>query len=252
MTTIGERLTTKIGPLPVVAWAGIAAGAYVVYAYATRGSSSEPSASPVTGFPGEVGDADDFSDSYGNATGGYNVNAGTVTSTTPNQGIMDVSTWAQRSIGYLIANGYTVTDATTAIWNYLNHEETALTSTQIAAWEQAIKSFGLPPGGEYYEPPTKQGSTTTTPPPSDNTDVPWWALILVPNDRGGTSTEVIGPYATKLLAQTAAHAVIGSHEYSYSTIQSATKPVGSTSSNGTVLPDRTAMLRRTRPILRPS
>ena len=45
-----DVLTRKLGPLPVIAWAGIGAGAFVVYRLLTGGSSSS-SASPSAALP---------------------------------------------------------------------------------------------------------------------------------------------------------------------------------------------------------
>jgi hypothetical protein len=169
MVNISEAFTTKVGPLPAIAWAGMAGGVFVVYKYATR--DREPAIATVGGTPdyGGVGNADDFSNGYGNATGSFGGGGGTATGTVPPMAIADNVTWSQRAINYLVSTGTTVADATRAINAYLFGTGAALNSTQNAAWQRAVTHLGTPPEGVLDAPITTPGGgnddPATNPPP---------------------------------------------------------------------------------------
>lgn len=157
MVDIKEAFTTKVGPLPAIAWAGMAGGVFVIYKYATR--DKEPVIATVGDTipdyaSGGVGDADDFGNGYGNATGSYVVGpGGTATGTIPGTAILDNATWGIRAINYLVSTGTTVADATKAIHSYLYGTGEALNSSQNAAWQRAVEHLGNPPEGVLNAPP---------------------------------------------------------------------------------------------------
>lgn len=186
-----DQLTTKVGPLPAIGWAGLAGGAYVAYAYATRNRSAPESSSdivleespPVDAGYGDVGDSDNFTYGYGNATGAYNVNAGTVTVTDPGNQVQSTEDWARLAINHLIGEGVSVSDATTAIWAYLNQSESSLTGSQFNAWQEAVRKFGLPPSSTGLKPPTQ-----TQAGPSTGTAQPGWYYQLPDSTKKGPFT----------------------------------------------------------------
>lgn len=169
--SVSDAFMTKVGPLPAIAWAGMAGGAFVIYKYATQDKSE-----PVTAVVGDtvpdyatggVGGADDFSDGYGNAV--FNGNTpGTTQGTVPSQAIQNNSDWGKRAVDYLISIGTNPTDASFAISTYLYGTGATLNTVQSAALNTALRQFGNPPDGVIIPPPT-------TPPPasgSPNTPVP--------------------------------------------------------------------------------
>lgn len=160
-TDLKDTLTTKIGPLPAIAWGGILGGAYVVYRYYK--ASNAPAPSPIaTGSETDLGTADDFNVGFGPTTpglgGGSVVNSPTTVTTPDNN-----SLWGKLVSDWLIAQGFNPTDVQLAISSYLYGTGEALNSTQSAILRSALRQFGTPPEG-VIPPPVTTPATPTTPP----------------------------------------------------------------------------------------
>lgn len=175
LDTVKGGFTEKIGPLPAIAWAGMAGAAYVIYRYATVDRDSAPATTTVIPETGSVGTASDFSDGYGNAAGSYSGSGsagGSTTATVPPVGIQDNVTWGQRAINYLISTGTDVADANTAIRAFLFESDTPLNTSQFAAWQRALTFLGAPPEGIPNTPQQAQTNNPPAPTPAPTTPTP--------------------------------------------------------------------------------
>jgi hypothetical protein len=154
--SVQDAFMTKVGPLPAIAWAGMAGGAFVVYKYATRdnGTTVTTVGDSVPDYAsGGVGGADDFGDGYGNAV--FSGTApGTALNGQPSQAVQTNSDWGKRASDYLIAQGVNPTDAQMAISTYLFGTGQQLNTVQSAALQTALRVFGTPPEGVIIPPPT--------------------------------------------------------------------------------------------------
>lgn len=171
---LGER----VGPLPAIAWAGIAGAGYVGYRWykhfqsggtADTGTTSAPvdtsqsGIDPTTGLPYA-------NPGYSNATGGF-INAGQSGSgnTTPTIGAPTTnSDWGTRAANYLIGLGDNPTDVQTALSSYLYGTGVALNTVQSAMLQEALRFLGSPPEG-VIAPPTTTPSPTPGPLPKPST-----------------------------------------------------------------------------------
>lgn len=215
MVNISEAFTTKVGPLPAIAWAGMAGGVFVIYKYATR--SKEPAIATVGDTipdyaSGGVGNADDFSNGYGNATGSFGGSGGTATGTVPPIGILDNVAWGVQALNYLVSTGTSVSDATRAIHTYLYGTGEPLNSTQNAAWQRAVTHLGNPPEG-ILDSPTVTPDTPTVvpvvPPPTTGnvTTLPIPVATIAPTpslDYRGRHTVMVTGDGARTVSQLAA------------------------------------------------
>lgn len=159
--------TRKVGPLPVVAWAGIA----VVVWYVVKKKQSATAASTTT--PGAVGTDPagntgtiDSATGYvsgspedlaalGNASASGSSNTGTTTQPT----YTDNASWSVAAINYLVALGVDAVSANGAISAYLDSQ--TLSTTQQAQVNEAIQALGAPP-----QPPSPGNTGSVTSPPA--------------------------------------------------------------------------------------
>lgn len=189
MEAVGKikgTLTNKIGPLPAIAWGVILGGAFIGYKY-YKAAKAPAAPAPVVGVDptlggavGDVGNADDFSDGYGNATGNFggSIIPGSTTTTGYQEPAVQSNTdWGKRAVTLLIAEGYNPLDASTAVSSYL-YTGMQLNSSQGAMLAIAIQKLGPPPDG-VIAPPDVVDTTTPTPTPTPTPTTP------KPNDPGG-------------------------------------------------------------------
>lgn len=162
-----DAFMTKIGPLPAIAWAGMAGGAFVLFKYATQKNDS-PSVSVIPDSvpdyaTGGVGTSDDFSDGYGNAyyTGSSAPPTGVMTQ--PTQAVQTNMDWGRRAADWLIAMGINPTDAQYAISAFL-YGSGELNTTQQSALNSALRQFGTPPEGVAVPPPVSTPTQTPAAP----------------------------------------------------------------------------------------
>lgn len=161
MMGLKETFTTKIGPLPTIAWAGLAGGAYYLYASrkaknaaVTTTSQTGTSADPFnTGQGSSLGDAMNnpgYSDAASAFMGGGSSAVSTPGNATPT--IDSNTTWGKMAADYLVSLGVDPADAQTSISSYLYGTGQALNPTQAAALNNALRKFGSPPGGVIAPP----------------------------------------------------------------------------------------------------
>jgi hypothetical protein len=149
---IKEVFTTKIGPLPAIAWGGILGGAYVVYRY-IKARNDVPT-SPVTEY-GDVGDADDFGMGFTNTTPGLGAVGGSIVNgPTIDLTPTDNTSWGKRALDWAISQGFNPIDAQFALATYLFGTNATLNTTQSAILRQILSKFGTPPEGVIIPPPT--------------------------------------------------------------------------------------------------
>src|SRR4051794_30452798 len=119
MADVKESLTKKVGPLPMVAWVGLVAGAYVVYRYykASRQVAAPiASGQPVVSSGGDIGNAADMSSGWGGA-GGTAVGSSVPT---PSQFTPATNQdWLQAATNAGIGFGYNPIDVETALGSYV-------------------------------------------------------------------------------------------------------------------------------------
>lgn len=162
--------TEKIGPLPAIAWAGIAVGGYIAYHYIsasrtptvnTAGDTAVSTTDPSSVYTSDY----DPTSGYGNATGTFNSGqTSTATDAYVPPAIADNQTWYRRVTSWLIAQGVDPSTAASTIAAYLSGSTDPLNATQTAALNNALTEFGVPPEGVLTPPPTTSTTTTTTPP----------------------------------------------------------------------------------------
>lgn len=153
--------TEKVGPLPAIAWAGIAVTVYVAYRYISQSKTATTPTAAVD--PSSVYTAPyDATTGYGNATGTFNAGQSTANDVYVAPAIADNQTWYRRVTSWLIAQGVDPTLAAATISNYLSGDTTPINDTQHAALSNALTQFGVPPEGLLTPPPT----TTVTPVPA--------------------------------------------------------------------------------------
>lgn len=170
-----KALTRKLGPLPVVAWIGIA---IVVWWYVnkkqnggTAGSQTDPAGNvgqidPKTGYV--YGSAEDVAAAGQSPSGlGGSSDSGTGGSTIAGQ-YADNDAWAVAAINYLVSIGVDATSANAAIQQFLASQP--LTTQQQSEVNLAIQRIGSPPS-----------------PPNPGTSVP--PVVNPP----GTSTQATNP-----------------------------------------------------------
>lgn len=193
---IKEVFTTKVGPLPAIAWAGMAGVGYYVYAR-RKASNAGPAPLVSTGSAGDPlmdsGSSPGYSDGAGNYYGSATMNPTNVG--TGDATISDNSTWGKRAADWLIAQGISPSDAQTAIANYL-YGTGENNGTQASALNLALQHLGTPPGGVIAPPPvTPQTPVTPPAPPAPPAPVgaPYVPPVLQPDPvnpvTGLTSTQ---------------------------------------------------------------
>lgn len=173
-----KALTKKIGPLPLVAWIGIA---IVVFYYVSKRQSGGAAGGPQTDPAGNVGTInpqtgyvygspeDQAQLGSGSGSIGSSADEGTGGSTVAGQ-YPDNNAWAVAAINYLVSIGVDATAANTAVTQFLASQQ--LTTDQQAQINLVIQRIGAPPsppepGGNnppIVNPPTS--STYATNPPS--------------------------------------------------------------------------------------
>lgn len=130
------------------------------------------------------------------------VNTGSVTAIS---GPDTDSLWARRAVGYLVANGYSLDIATSAITKYLANSE--LSTVEAAARDKAVQQFGLPPETlpsssttpaavapvthPNSPPPTRQGVPPTTHIVKGTRDNTWASLAQLYYTFSGSGASVL-------------------------------------------------------------
>lgn len=159
----------KVGPLPLVAWAG----AFVVVWYvvekrnsssaataaaatgastATGSTATDANVDPATGFDyGTTADEDQLAQDYGTSGGSSSTAAYTTN-----------SAWQDAAINYLVGLGVDAVSANSAISAYLGSQ--TLTTTQQAQVNEAVTALGAPP-----QPPSPATTTSVVNPPGGGT-----------------------------------------------------------------------------------
>lgn len=176
-SSFGERLTTKIGPLPAWAWAIPVVGiAYGVYYY--RKAHGNAAASVTTEAYGTTDGADHTADqsAYGvnDSTGTVSVGAGGSTGGTTT--VPDNSTpasnpaWESLATSFLVGQGYPASEVAQGLNNWILGLQASAQDT--AMFNLAVARFGLPPDGVPPQPtqtsvpnPGLPGGTTQPPTP---------------------------------------------------------------------------------------
>lgn len=188
--------TERLGPLPVIVWAGGAAGAYVVYAY-WRASREAPSISPavagatVGDLSGEAypGDGVGVGSYGGGATlnGSFGVSAPPSSLLSPYTFDSDQA-WGSAAVRYLTSLGYDATSATDLMSTYLRQSGGTITETQQTMLSRVLAVLGTPPEGLYATPavgtPPPPTSPAPTPPPTPATPPVPSAVAETPAIRG--------------------------------------------------------------------
>lgn len=151
--------TRKIGPLPAIAWAGIAGGVYVAYKYATKPKVAANPDGTVTAFAPLDTSNSDISSGTTTDTGG------TTASSYVQSATLDNTTWGKEAVNWLISTGVLPTDAANAISAYLYGSQESLNSTQSAALNGALSHFGSPPEGVIAPPIVTTNPAVTQPVP---------------------------------------------------------------------------------------
>jgi LysM repeat protein len=173
---VGSVFMKKIGPLPVIAWAGIAGVVYYVVKKRAGSSAKTTTATAAnnSGEPGTMG-----TDPAGN-TGLIDPSTGYVYGTPSDQAALGGSgnsgssgsgsgssttatyttntAWEDAAINYLVGLGVDPVSANSAIAAYLGSQ--SLSVTQQAEVNEAIQSLGAPP-----QPPSPAPSTPVVSPP---------------------------------------------------------------------------------------
>jgi hypothetical protein len=158
--------TEKIGPLPAIAWAGMAGGTFVVYRYIQARKHAATSATEtVVDTQGEgFGLNQDSASPWGSTGGGGGSSVVTPTTTTGSpQSNVDWGTLAQN---WGIGQGFNPTDVATALGAYLYGTGQTLNSTQSGILQTILHQFGTPPEGVIIPPPTTNAPPLTNTPPS--------------------------------------------------------------------------------------
>lgn len=136
---IGDILTKKVGPLPVIAWVGVL-GAAGFYVYKTRKGASSGGTVPADDGSGTVSATG--SGSYSPVGAGSGSNPGSGTTDTPTR-FTDNQAWATAAISYLVGLGYEGTQVNQAVQKYL--ASLPLTSSQSGMVNLAILKMGATP-----------------------------------------------------------------------------------------------------------
>lgn len=169
--SLKDNLTHKIGPLPAIAWAGIAGAIVVGIAYKrksnTAAAQNSAAASVVPATP-DVGSADDFSNGYGDAATASNGQPATSSTANVPTAAATNQDWFQRAFAYLVSTGTSSSDANTALDAYTSENGQVLNDSQFAAWQRVVTFMGLPPDGTLPTPThVNAGDTTSS---GDSTD----------------------------------------------------------------------------------
>lgn len=170
-----DRLTEKVGPLPVWGWGGIVGVLIIAYLYFTnwRGVSGGESSGKGGG---SAGSSDAIWDAYHGAGGG--ATPGVTTGPEP---IASNLQWLAQGVRVAVSQGYPGTTAQVALQRFLAGE--SLTTSQQAIVNAVIAVIGPPPEGTDYinelidDPVTKVVGPTRPRPnpwtkPADTTPLP--------------------------------------------------------------------------------
>ena len=181
MSTTGDALTEKVGPLPVWVWgisAGIAinAGRYFYGRRKTKNAALTTDPAADTGTAGAAGAPDPTSGPGAPASGNYGYGANAPASSTGSDQATAPATgrpvtnvvWQAQAVDALTAGGAPPLAATEALRKYLAGEPT--TTIEQGLVSLAIRSHGVPPEGApalLTVPPTttpSNGTAAPTPP----------------------------------------------------------------------------------------
>lgn len=164
-----SSLTKKVGPLPLWAWTGIPAGAYVIYAYWKRRNSGEDANYPLVvedPLEGDEGANQDYlntglpSVGAGVSIPGYQA-APTGTSNLPATN----DDWYTKALNYLVGQGANALDAARALSAFVYGTSTTLPQSGLDLINQAVEEVGAPPTATGFN-PTLEKPKTTTPTPT--------------------------------------------------------------------------------------
>lgn len=176
---VKEAFTQKIGPLPAVAWAGMAGGTFVVYRYikARQQAASGATTGQVVDTQSEgFGLSQDSATPWGSTGGGGTSGGSSVVTPTTTGGAPQTNVdWGTLAENWGIGQGFNPTDVATALGSYLYGTGQTLNSTQSAILQAALHQFGGPPEGIIIPPPTTSAPPIVTVAPSAPTptqDVP--------------------------------------------------------------------------------
>lgn len=169
-----DVLTQKLGPFPVLVWAG--GGLVVWWLYrqhsGTASSATPGSTSGQTDPAGNVGDIDPATGYvYGTpedlaSLSDSGTSTGTTTSGSTTAGAYaDDDAWGRAAVNYLVGLGVDPTAANEAVQQYLASQ--TLTTQQQADVNLAIQGIGSPP--ELPGPTGTAPAPVTTPPPATTT-----------------------------------------------------------------------------------
>lgn len=183
-----KALTRKLGPLPVVAWVGIAV---VIWWYVNRkkgggtgGPQTDPAGNvgtinPQTGYV--YGSSEDQAAlGSGSSSIGSSAETGSGGSTVAGQ-YQDNNAWAVAAINYLVSIGVDATSANAAITSFLSSQ--TLTTQQQGEVNLAIQRLGAPPSPPE---PGKSVPPVVTPPSSST---------YATNPPSGFTTTAVGSTA---------------------------------------------------------
>jgi Fibronectin type III domain/LysM domain len=236
--------TKKVGPLPVIAWAGIAVVVWYVIKKKSSSSSSSTgsSAAATSGTGGSYGTDPAGNTGYIDPMSGYvygstediaalaqQNEANTSSGGTGDSGSSSTSTyttnsaWEDAAINYLVGLGVDATDANSAIAAYLSSQ--SLSTTQQALVNEAIQTLGAPP-----QPPT----ATTSPPPVVNP--PGGATTYATNPPTGLTASGVTATSASLKWNAASNAT--AYSVSYKTSSGSSQTV-TTSTTSVTLPNLT-------------
>lgn len=167
-------MSKKVAGIPVL-WIALAIAVVALYGALRLKPAPEESDDEPEGDEDTSGDIGDTSQPVFSATPVIMQPSGPSVASTPMEDTNDL--WGRRAIEWLVANGHSLTLATTAITKYLAGE--TLSSTEGGARDKAVKQFGLPPEGLT---PTSTAATPS-PPASKQGTTPLWHTVRGQRDN---------------------------------------------------------------------
>jgi hypothetical protein len=160
--SVGNKLTTRIGPLPAWAWAAIPAGGFIIWSYirnasAGAGVNGDPAPAPVdeeylnTGYPSIT------------PSGGFvTAPSGSSNPPTVTQPPYTNTLWRRDAYNYLISQQIEPVMAVRVLDAYLKGLNIQLNVTEMNALQMAIGHLGEAPNGGKI-PATEPGKAPTDP-----------------------------------------------------------------------------------------
>lgn len=158
---MGEKLTAKLGPLPVYAWGLIIGAIFVVFMYFGKRKGGTEDTEEATSQARTI-DLNNFAPTSGIP------NSGPGTIIEPEETTNAV--WLAQSLALLMGRGISPIDGQVALMNYLNG--LALTAEQQKLVNIALAKYGLPPQGVDAIPTKVPTATTPTTPAPGVTPTP--------------------------------------------------------------------------------